>query len=440
MCVRCLERLYALHSKKIGIFEDVMILVRSMILTSSIETQHALLSLLATLLGVSSDTQSVQVHIPGNAEQLLNVESISQLCQFVAWGHTNSTQIGNLLNASINHTALLTDGTSIGAAGYKSDDSHNRQNVAHDTSCPKVWFTAPAGKIPPPAKFIKGPFRVSELSDMMRRGELHQHSLVTASHVEDYNIDVDDNDAIREGSIDTGKWRMVEQVWQLRWQLCTEGLGTYKPAEVALIALRTLHRLVELHKSVDSRGVPYHPIPIAKKLLCGLGGATADKHEMLGQRDFLAILSQAMLCNDSRVVESSAALIHLLMKHNNEACAKLYLTGIFFFAIGYTGSNFSTIAKFLNDIHLKQNFRSGFAAAASEKELPMKDMSILGNLLPAGVLFMLLNYGPERFTEVFVGDFDTPEVNIAGTRSFLFRYLIGCISGYLEFQDAQTLS
>ena len=31
-------------------------------------------------------------------------------------------------------------------------------------------------------------------------------------------------------------------------------------------------------------------------------------------------------------------------------------------------------------------------------------------MLPEGLLWMLVNYGPDKFTEVFVGNFDTPEV------------------------------
>jgi DnaJ family protein C protein 13 len=40
----------------------------------------------------------------------------------------------------------------------------------------------------------------------------------------------------------------------------------------------------------------------------------------------------------------------------------------------------------------------------------VKDRSILGNMLPEGVLYVLVNYGFEKFSEIFVGNFDTPEV------------------------------
>jgi hypothetical protein len=51
--------------------------------TRSIETQHSLLGLLATLLGVSKDddnTRYENADIPKYAEQLLNIESISLSC------------------------------------------------------------------------------------------------------------------------------------------------------------------------------------------------------------------------------------------------------------------------------------------------------------------------------------------------------------------------
>ncbi|GMH66879.1 hypothetical protein TrRE_jg7825 [Triparma retinervis] len=414
MCIRCLERLYAFHINTIGNFDDVMILVRSMALTNSVETQHRFLSLLAVLLGVTKDEElNAKVGVnSGNAEQLLNSESITQLSQYVAWGHVNGAQIGNMLGrASVPQENMLTDGTDVGPKGYanpkdgKEGGEGEKKRKAADAACPQVWFVAPAGSIPPPPNKIRGPFRVSKLRQFMDTGDLHPRALVTAAHVEDYGEGGGSVDVAADSSIDTGKWKHIEDVWQLRWQLLTKGEGVYLPSEISLIALKALTRLVDMHRSVDYRGVPYHPIPIAKKILCGSAGGNG-----LESRDSLFAIAQSMLCNDSKVVETAAELIHKLMLHNDEANAKLYLTGVFNFAVGYTGSNYHSISKLLNACHLKQNFRSGFSAAANESEIPLKERSILGNLLPEGMLWILLNYGPERFTEVFVGDFNTPEV------------------------------
>mgnify|MGYP000231382060 CR=1 FL=1 len=216
MCIRCLERLYAIHAKAIGPFSDAMILVRSMASTRSIETQHRLLGLVATLLGVarSDDEGEDGINIPENAEQLLNSECIEQLCQFVAWGHTNGVQVGNLLTTVLkSNQMLLTDGTGAGPGGAPAEE-HQQSDAAPDASCPQVWFVARTGRIPPPAESIRGPFRVSELSRMMADGDLSPFDLVCATHVESY----DDDDGVANGSggvteanIDTGKWKRVEQ-------------------------------------------------------------------------------------------------------------------------------------------------------------------------------------------------------------------------------------
>ena len=423
MCIRCLERLYAFHINTIGNFDDVMILVRSMALTTSVESQHRFLSLLAVLLGVTKDDKlNAKVGVnSGNAEQLLNAESITLLSQYVAWGHVNGAQIGNMLGRMSTSSAsdMITDGSDVGPRGYRRSRGRSAEEqdggeegsssaeagASSDSACPKVWFVAPAGAIPPPPQKVRGPFRVSEMREFIKNGDLHQRALVTAAHVEDYGYGDEGTETATESTIDTGKWKHIEDVWQLRWQLLTSGDGVYQPSEISLIALKALTRLVDMHRSVDYRGVPYHPIPIAKKILCGLNGGKGAS-----ARDSLFVISQSMLCNDSKVVETAAELLHKLMMHNAEANSKLYLTGVFFFCAAYTGSNYYNISKLLDDCHLKQNFRSGFSAAANETEIPLKERSILGDLLPEGMIWVLVNYGAERFTDVFVGDFNTPEV------------------------------
>lgn len=424
MCIRCLDRLYAIHGSNIGPFSDAMILVRSMNSTKNAETQHRLLGLVATLLGVSTDVDRYgAINIPENAEQLLNMESIGQMCQFVAWGHTNGSQVGNLmttlLDKSKKNQAMICDGRNANHTGDPANATAAKieSRSINDTSFPAVWYVASTGRTPPPPDMIRGPFRVSDLSNMIERGTLSEYDQVTASHVEDYEEDDPGTADVKDMHIDTGKWRRVNQVWQLRWQLCADEIteGIYGESEIALMALRSLSRLVDLHKSLDSRGVPYFPVPIAKRLLCGLSydatkwGASGGDAS-IDQGDSLSILSQALLCNDHHVVEAAANLLYKLMLHNEEATNKFYLTGVFFFCCCYTGSNFTALAQLLHSTHLKQHFRSGFAAAASDSELPAKDRSILGTMLPSGLLYILMNYGVDRFAEVFVGNSDTPEV------------------------------
>mmetsp|Transcript_6988 Transcript_6988/g.16332 ORF Transcript_6988/g.16332 Transcript_6988/m.16332 type:complete len:3227 (-) Transcript_6988:18-9698(-) len=422
MCIRCLERLYSIHGKTIGAFPDVMILIRSMVSTRSIETQHRLLGLLATILGVQKDENGDEnrANIPENAEQLLNSESIQQLCHFVAWGHTNGVQVANLmarvLGSDRTHSglAMLTDG------GAMRPEGDGRSTVDSDAAlpdahCPPLWYISSSSLVPPPVQSIRGPFRVSELKRMMDSADLSPFTLVTSTQVESYDGDEEDEDGsgVKESHIDTGKWNRLDQVWQLRWQLCTDGDGSgiYSPAEVSIRAIRSLTRLVDLHKSLDSQGLPYYPIPIAKRIMCGLTRElSSNSGGQVNLDSFLSIITQSILCNDATVVENASELLLKLTQHNEEATAKFYLTGVFFFAACYTGSNFRPIANLLHSTHLNQNFRSGFAAAADTSELSLKERSILGSMLPEGILFMLFNYGADRFTDVFVGNLDTPEV------------------------------
>lgn len=152
------------------------------------------------------------VHIPENAEQLLNAESIEQLCQFLAWGHTNGVQVGNLLTTVLkDDQMLLTDGTDAGPGGVGAETV----KAAADASCPQVWFLARTGRIPPPEESVRGPFRVSELTKMMQEGDLSPFDLVTATHVESYDDDDESSagsgGALKEANIDTGKWKRIEQ-------------------------------------------------------------------------------------------------------------------------------------------------------------------------------------------------------------------------------------
>ena len=418
MCIQCLERLYAIHSARIGPFSDMMILVHSMAATKSIETQHRLLQFLATLLGVSSshdqDGRAV-AEIPENAEQLLTAQSIGQLCQFVAWGHSHGLPLdqqnrrGVSLIATQTETKRLLGSTSENTKTTEVKDAATETTpTASDVACPAVWYTASTGRVPPPAEFVRGPYRVSELAKLMDEGELSPYDLVASSLVQDY--DSTGTDGVREEHMDTGKWKRLNELWQLRWQLCTDGTrsGIYAPAEVALLALQSLNRLVDLHKSLDAAGVPYVPIPAAKRILTDRNRAV-EVNNSAGARPF-SILSQGLLCNDSRVVEQSARLLHNLLQYNPDATSKFYLTGAFFFILSYAGSNFSALAQLLQATHLHQNFRSGSEATAKGKELPMKDRSVLGTMLPEGLVYVLDNYGYQRFVDVFLGNADTPEV------------------------------
>ncbi len=387
MCIRCLERLYSMHAVKIGAFPDISILLHYLGITRNAETRHRLLSLVATLLGVNDERDEVG-KVPGNAEQLFNAEAIHHLYQLVAEGHLEPPSV------------------------------KEESKVETLQSSPSVWYVAPPGKVPPIGNSIKGPFHVSDLKRQIIEGHLHRLFLVSAFHSHDYKSEeMQSAHDVVDGGIDTGKWAPLENVWQLRRQLLDEGLAStvFSHSGVSLLALQCLTRLVLAHKTVDSRGIPFFPIPIVKRLICEntLSAAISRESGAGDMSDFhndaLSIICQSFLTGHPPVVDAAAKLLRALMLHNEKSCNKLYLTGVFIFACGYDNSNWQSIAELLYETHLHQDFLHGSEAVAGKDGLSVKRRSILGNLLPEGLLKILVNHGAAKFAEVFVGDYDTPE-------------------------------
>jgi DnaJ family protein C protein 13 len=60
---------------------------------------------------------------------------------------------------------------------------------------------------------------------------------------------------------------------------------------------------------------------------------------------------------DPVLVEKVATLLYMIMQDNPQL-SRLYLSGVFFFIMMYTGSNVLPIARFLKYTHLRQAFRS----------------------------------------------------------------------------------
>ena len=405
MCIRCLERLYKIHGKKIGVFPDIMIVVRLMGNTKCIETRHRLLSLIATLIGCSNDIgDDILNHWVGNAEQLLSDQCISYLCQFVAMEHFHSTKIESGLGTTHGYVSSFQSNTKESLES-KNDVCVEQQNssIVHFLS---LWLVAPPGNNQPSQDKIMGPMHVQQLSLLIDKGDVLPTSLVTTISVDEYHTDLQLSSDLKEMCSNQGKWEMLQNVLQLRWQLLTDhsSPAVYSSSEVALLALKCLNRIVGIHKSVDSRGIPFYPIPFSKRLICEVNpthSLQVDTQSSRFHHDSLAIICQALLCNDSLVVKAAVNLIINLMNHNRKACSKLYLTGVFFFALISSESDFEPIAQLINKTHMTQN--SSFDESSTD------DCSILDTMLPKGLVNVLRNEGVEKFCDIFCGDCDTPE-------------------------------
>ena len=93
-----------------------------------------------------------------------------------------------------------------------------------------------------------------------------------------------------------------------------------------------------------------------------------------------------------------------MVLEENPRLPTLYLSGCFFFILMYTGSNLLDIGRFLGKTHCKQAFRS-----EEKDKSELIDRSVLAQMLPEAMVAYLENHGAEKFAQIFLGEYDTPE-------------------------------
>lgn len=184
-------------------------------------------------------------------------------------------------------------------------------------------------------------------------------------------------------------WRTVTQIPQLKWCLMSRGSPVLNESELATYILNILIRICEYFPSRDCDDAIIRPLPKVKRLL--------------SDQTALAHIVQLLLTFDPILVEKVATLLCEIMRDNPEI-SKLYLTGVFYFILMYTGSNVLPIARFLQLTHMKQAFKSDESTTSD-----IMQKSILGRLLPEAMVNYLENHGAEKFAQIFLGEFDTPE-------------------------------
>ena len=174
---------------------------------------------------------------------------------------------------------------------------------------------------------------------------------------------------------------------------------------VAQLALDILIQLVEVFPTRNKDGFVIRPMPLVKR--------------HISEPTILPHLVQLLLTFDPPLVERVAKLLHIVMD-DNPLCSRLYLTGVFYFILMYTGSNVLPITRFLKATHLKQAFK------ADSENIMMR--SILSTALPEAMVHYLDNYTEEKFSEIYLGEFDTPE---AIWNSEMRRMMIEKLAGHI---------
>lgn len=396
LCTRCLCKLYDVCADLVGTFDDTMIVVRMLEEAKDMELNHYVLDFLVIL--------SKQEE---NLEQLLDREVIEMMLKYASLSHLNPDQIGNALARATAKTLMIEDATErdtsqsysksssaglsaseIASEEEKMDKAKRNMWIPQDDACPRSWYTAPKGTIPPPVSVQRGPFKVTQLMDMMERGDIDSTVLLAPC------IADSDEEEDFHSHVDTGKWNKLTNFFQLRTQLLSPGKAVYTPAQVGTKAITLLYNLSSLHRSANTKGAPFYPTPISKRVM--------------SQPEHLSVFAQLLLCNDRLVVNTAAKLLQSLVEHNLLANSKVYLTGVFFFGCRYTGNDFQPIANLFAVSHLLQSYHDAAASVARDLAVCMK--SILGTMLTPALVNVLHRHGPVTFSNVFTGSYDNPEV------------------------------
>uniref|UniRef100_A0A2K6E1C6 DnaJ heat shock protein family (Hsp40) member C13 n=1 Tax=Macaca nemestrina TaxID=9545 RepID=A0A2K6E1C6_MACNE len=184
-------------------------------------------------------------------------------------------------------------------------------------------------------------------------------------------------------------WRPLQSIPQLKWCLLASGQAVLNETDLATLILNMLITMCGYFPSRDQDNAIIRPLPKVKRLL---SDSTCLPH-----------IIQLLLTFDPILVEKVAILLYHVMQDNPQL-PRLYLSGVFFFIMMYTGSNVLPVARFLKYTHTKQAFKS-----EETKGQDIFQRSILGHILPEAMVCYLENYEPEKFSEIFLGEFDTPE-------------------------------
>ncbi|CAG4947862.1 unnamed protein product [Colias eurytheme] len=233
----------------------------------------------------------------------------------------------------------------------------------------------------------KGPVSFKQLKELYKTGEINNKTKCWANSMEG--------------------WRAVAGIPQLRWSVAARGPPALTETELAATVLDLLITCARYYPSRDEEEAVIRPLPKVKRLL--------------SEPACLAHVVQLLLTFDPILVEKVATLLYEVMQDNPEI-SKLYLTGVFYFMLLYTGSNLLPIARFLRLTHMKQAFRS------DQSSSDIMQRSILGQLLPEAMVCYLENHGAEKFAQIFLGEWDTPE---AIWNSEMRRMLIMKVSAHI---------
>lgn len=344
-CLQAMAIIYGNYMDEIGQFNDVRYILEMLRDCRHKLERDRLILLLEKLIMHKS-----------NAKEFIDADGINTLVEMITLAHLHTQRAfiptqSNVIEAT---TEMLAAAAS--KEWYYSDDDLLVSSERPDDP------SASKG-----TKAQKGPLRFSEIEDLWRQGKVNERTKFWAQGMDG--------------------WKLATDISQLKWCLLATGSPVMNESELAVCILDMFFKICEYYPSYDLDGAIIRPFPRIKKYLSN----TAS----------LPHIIQLLVTFDPVIVERVSNLM-LLVLEENPMISQLYRSGLFFFILMYSGSNLIPIGRLLHATHLAQAFKI-------DDSLTPKLKSFLTYLLPEAMVCYLENHGPDKFAQIFLGEFDTPE-------------------------------
>ncbi|OAF70112.1 DnaJ subfamily C member 13 [Intoshia linei] len=217
-------------------------------------------------------------------------------------------------------------------------------------------------------KKIHGPYSIKEIKEIYLDGEIDKKTICWAQGLDG--------------------WKPLLSIAFLKWTVVCDHIGNLTYSELAEHILNILIGICNFYPNRNFDNSIIRPMAKIRMIL---------SHNLI-----LPHIIQLILTFDPTIIEKLAVLLLLLMQ-DNPHLSRLYLTGVFFFLLMYTGSNLLPISNFLKYTHTKQSFRFHSGESSFIRK------SILSPMLPEAMIWCMENYDSQEFSKIFIGEFNTPE-------------------------------
>lgn len=227
----------------------------------------------------------------------------------------------------------------------------------------KVWFYTSGEK-------RCGPFSFKEVKELFHEGKIGVSTKMWAQGL--------------------SSWMALQEIPHLKWGvLSTKVQGKFSFSDLSSKVLDIFLILCDIYPSTDKNGSVMSPLPKIKRFL---SDPLVFPH-----------LVQLLLTFDSAICTRVHRLLCSLLE-SNPICKSIYCSGVFFFALMYSGSDVLPLITFLRQTHQIQSYK--FSDSTNEAV----QRSILAPILPPAVICTLTYKDEETCASAFLQECENPEI------------------------------